>query len=130
MTQMHTRARILYVDDHQDTRLMVMILLGQQGYGVQTASTMHEALEVAQESPYDLFMVDSKLSDGSGTELCQRLKELQPGVPVLYYTGVAYETEKIKALQTCGDEYLKKPVCVADLQETVTKLILRKEARV
>jgi len=39
----HTRARILYVEDHADSRLMMMLLLEQAGYGVMTASTLAEA---------------------------------------------------------------------------------------
>jgi len=90
----HTNACILYVDDHDDTRLMPMLLLEQAGYGVMTAGTLAEGLEKAKEIPFDLFIFDTRLPDGTGMELCQKLHEIQPDTPVLYYTAAAFEHEK------------------------------------
>jgi CheY-like chemotaxis protein len=119
----HTRARILHVDDHQDTRLMIAALLQDRGYGVLTAGSVGEALELAKDIPFDLYILDVRLPDGTGVELCQKLHETRPGIPILYYSAYGDEAEVESALATCGDAYLKKPVCIADLENVVARLL-------
>jgi CheY-like chemotaxis protein len=125
-----TRARILHVDDHQDTRLIIAALLNDLGYGVMTAGSVAEAVSLATEIQYDLFILDVRLPDGTGIELCQQLRQLQPGVPVLYYSAYGEEAEHRAAVDTCGTAYLRKPVCGADMEECVKQLLnehLRKQ---
>jgi len=121
-----TKARILHVDDNQDTRLLMAAVLGDAGYGVMTAGTQAEALQLVREIQFDLFILDIRLEDGTGIELCQKLRELQPEVGVLYYSAYASETEQQKALAVCGDAYLRKPVAIADLEEAVATLLMKR----
>jgi DNA-binding response OmpR family regulator len=121
----HTKARILHVDDHQDTRLLMASVLGHAHYGVMTAGGVTEAVQLAKELPFDLFILDIRLNDGTGVELCQKLRELQSNVPVLYYSAYADEKDQEKALATCGDAYLKKPVSISELEEAVEGLLAK-----
>src|SRR4051812_1766683 len=121
-----TKARILHVDDNQDTRLLMAAVLGDAQYGVMTAGTINEALQLAREIEFDLFILDIRLEDGTGIELCQKLRDLQPRVGVLYYSAYASDTEQQKALAMCGDAYLRKPVGIADLEEAVASLLAKK----
>lgn len=121
----HTKARVLHVDDHQDTRLLMAAVLGDAHYGVMTAGGVTEALQLAKELRFDLFILDIRLTDGTGVELCQKLKEIQPDVPVLYYSAYAGESEQQNALSVCGDAYLRKPVCIADLEDAVAGLLAK-----
>ena len=118
-----TKARILHVDDHQDTRLMMAALLQDCGYGVLTAGSVAEGFELAKEILFDLYILDVRLPDGTGVELCQKLKELHPRTPVLYYSAYGDEAAHQQALETCGDAYLKKPVAIADIQECIARLL-------
>ena len=118
-----TKARILHVDDHQDTRLMMAALLQDCGYGVLTAGSVAEGLELAREINFDLYILDVRLPDGTGVELCQKLRELNSTIPILYYSAYGDQADHESALKTCGDAYLKKPVCIADIQETIAKLL-------
>jgi two-component system, OmpR family, manganese sensing response regulator len=118
-----TKARILHVDDHQDTRLMMAALLQDCGYGVLTAGSVAEGLELAREINFDLYILDVRLPDGTGVELCQKLRELNQKIPILYYSAYGDEADHQSALNICGDAYLKKPVCIADIQETIAKLL-------
>jgi CheY-like chemotaxis protein len=120
-----TKARILHVDDHQDTRLMMAALLNDGGYGVMTAGSVTEALQLAEEIPFDLFILDVRLPDGTGFELCRHLRDLQPTVPVLYYSAYADPAEAETALAECGDAYLRKPVCIADIEDSIAKLLAK-----
>jgi two-component system OmpR family response regulator len=119
----HTKARILHVDDHQDTRLVMAALLQDRGYGVMTAGSVAEALELAKEIHFDLYILDVRLPDGTGVELCQKLRGVCPGIPILYYSAYGDPAEVESALAICGDAYLKKPVCIADIENVVARLL-------
>lgn len=122
-----TKARILHVDDHQDTRLMMAALLQDSGYGVLTAGSVAEGLELAKEILFDLYILDVRLPDGTGVELCQKLRELHPTTPILYYSAYGDEADHQSALDACGDAYLKKPVCIADIQDCIARLLADRE---
>ena len=82
-----------------------------------------EGLELAREINFDLYILDVRLPDGTGVELCQKLRALNSEIPILYYSAYGDEADHQNALQTCGDAYLKKPVCIADIQETIARLL-------
>ena len=107
------KPRILHVDDDPDIRLLISASLHEFGYVVATAGTNAEALELAKQFKFDLCILDVRLPDGSGIELCQKIHQLQPDVPVLYYSAYASDEEQEAALSVCGDAYLKKPVSAA-----------------
>jgi two-component system, NtrC family, response regulator AtoC len=118
-----TKARILHVDDHQDTRLMMAALLQDCGYGVLTAGSVAEGLELAKEIRFDLYILDVRLPDGTGVELCQKLREFDAQVPILYYSAYGDDADHKSALGVCGDAYLKKPVNIAEIQDTIARLL-------
>jgi CheY-like chemotaxis protein len=122
-----SRARILHVDDDPQIRLLMAGSLQEFGYAVVTAGTVKEALQLATGMAFDLFILDVRLPDGTGVELCQLLRRLQPKVPVVYYTGYADEASQKEALSKCGDAYLKKPVSIAEWEKTISELLERKK---
>lgn len=119
------KVRVLHVDDDPDIRLMISASLQEFGYVVATAGSNAEALTLVEELKFDLFILDVRLPDGTGIELCQKIRELQPGVPVLYYSAYASDEEQEAALSVCGDAYLKKPVSMRKLEQTITALLER-----
>src|SRR5437016_3206590 len=120
------KPRILHVDDDPDIRLLISASLREFGYVVATAGTNAEALELAKQLKFNLCILDVKLPDGSGIELCQEIHQLQPGVPALYYSAYASDEEQEAALSVCGDAYLKKPVSAKKLEETMAGLLKSK----
>jgi len=120
------RIRVLHVDDDPDIRLMISASLQEFGYFVATAGSRTEALKLVQEVKFDLFILDVRLADGSGVDLCREIGELQPNIPVLYYSAYASDEEQEAALSVCGDAYLKKPVSMRKLEQTITALLERK----
>ncbi|PYK03079.1 MAG: hypothetical protein DME35_09900 [Verrucomicrobia bacterium] len=117
------KTHVLHVDDDPDIRLLISASLRDFGYVVATAGTKAEALELAKQFKFDLCILDVRLPDGSGIELCQNILDLQPKVPVLYYSAYASDEEQEAALSVCGDAYLKKPVSAAKLEETISGLL-------
>jgi len=103
------KCSVLCVDDHRDTSEMLQMLLSEEDYEVHTAATMQEACNMAAKSQYDLYVLDKRLPDGSGMELCETLQKLTPTVPCIFYTGDAYEMHRRQALEAGAAAFVAKP---------------------
>jgi CheY-like chemotaxis protein len=103
-----TKPRILYVDDHEDTRVVILTWLGVIGYEVRAAEGASEALKMAREERFDLYLLDSRFADVTGKELCERLREFDADTPIIFYSG---ETPaKLKDAMECDAQgYVIKP---------------------
>ncbi len=105
---------------------MLQVLLSDSDYEVKTAGTVEEACRLATRSEFDLYVLDKRLPDGTGLELCQRLNELTPGVPCLFYTGDAYEIHRHEAMQAGATAYVPKPD-IEGLVNAVHKILSENE---
>jgi DNA-binding NtrC family response regulator len=79
------KCRILCVDDHEDTAEMLKLLLSESDYVVHPAHNIEEAMELARTHEFDLYVLDKRLPDGTGMDLCAMLNSLTPGVPCIFY---------------------------------------------
>jgi len=120
------KCRILCVDDHQDTSEMLQLLLSDEDYEVETCGTMEEARQLAESREFDLYVLDKRLPDGTGLELCKTLNLLTPGVPCIFYSGDAYEIHRHEAIQAGAADYVAKPN-LDTLIESVRKLLSERE---
>lgn len=102
---------------------MMAALLAESGYGVLTAGSVAEGLDLAREIRFDLYILDVRLPDGTGVQLCRKLRELRADVPILYYSAYGDEADHQTALAQCGDAYLRKPVSIGELEETIARLL-------
>ena len=122
-----TKCRILYIDDHEDSAEMLRVLLSEdEDYEVVTANSVRAALELIRTETFDLYVLDHRLPDGTGIELCSKLHEETPGVPCIFYTGDAYELHRQQALAAGADDYIPKPN-IEKLIDTVGKLLAERE---
>ena len=121
-----TKCRILYVDDHEDSAEMLKLMLSADDYEVHIAQTLAEALAKAQSNDFDLYVLDKRLPDGSGTDLCRMLNDFSPGVPCIFYTGDAYEMHRQEAFAAGARAYVPKPD-VDELIQTVHRLMSERE---
>ena len=120
------KCRILYVDDHEDSAEMFRLLVSSPDYEVQTAQTIAEAIEHAKSGTFDLYVLDRRLPDGSGMDLCTMLTALTPGVPCIFYSGDAYEIHRQEAMIAGATAYVPKPDVDA-LIDVVHKLLSERE---
>jgi len=97
------------VDDHRDTSEMLELLLSEENYEVETAGTMEEACKLAAKRHFDLFVLDRRLPDATGLQLCEMLNKISPGVPCIFYTGDAYEIHRQEAIAAGAAAYVAKP---------------------
>ena len=123
------KGHILYVEDHEDTRELVVLVLHQQNYDVTTSESIEDAVELASESKYDLYLLDSWLPDGSGLDLCRRIREFDTRTPILFYSAAAFEVDRELALRCGAQGYLVKPTLNSDLCDLVSVLIEGATAR-
>jgi DNA-binding response OmpR family regulator len=114
---------ILYVEDDQDTRDLVTCVLTMNNYRIVAAEDCDEALMLARSSQFDLYLIDNWMVGCSGIDLCKKLREFNPGTPILFYSGAAYESDKQQAFSAGAQAYLVKPVDNDELIERVTRLI-------
>lgn len=116
--------QILYIEDHEDTRELVILLLADSNYRVTTTSSSKEALKLAHQQHFDLYLLDSWLPEGSGIELCKQLREFDQETPVMFLSAAAYETDKQAAMDSGAQRYLVKPDDLQRLPLEVDALIL------
>ena len=103
------KCRILYVDDHEDTGEMLRLVLADSDYEVRSARSVDQALEMASQFEFDLYVVDKRLPDGSGLELVKALNKLTPGIPSIVYTGDVYEVHREQAMAAGAHAFVCKP---------------------
>ena len=120
------RCRVLIIDDHEDTSEMLKLLLGEEDYEVKIAVTVKEALHLATNEKFDLYVLDKHLPDGSGLELCAKLNEITPKVPCIVYSGDAYDIHRVEAMAAGADAYVAKPD-IDGLIDKVNKLLADNE---
>jgi CheY-like chemotaxis protein len=121
MTLYH--GRILYVEDHEDTREMVAVMMRMWGYRMTVASTLAEGLRLAREGSYDLYLFDGKLPDGSGVELCKQVREFDNQTPIIFYSASAFDVNKEQATAAGAQGYLPKPADPVELELMVADWI-------
>ena len=116
-------ARLLCVDDHSDTREMLMVLFRANGYDAVTAGTFAKALELARGGGFDAVILDSRLSDGSGVDLCKMVRAFDAEMPILFYSAAAYSEDAEAAFSAGANAYVTKPSDPKELVETVARVI-------
>lgn len=122
---MHSKPtpRVLYIEDHDDTRELVTLVLEQRSYEVVTGSTIASAVALAESQEFDLYLLDSWLPDGSGLDLCRQIREFDKATPILFYSAAAYEIDRAEAIKSGAQAYLIKPTQPSELCNLVTSLI-------
>jgi len=116
--------KVLIVDDEPKILNVVSAYLEKEGYQVFTASNGKEALELAERKSPDLIILDLRLPDIAGEEVCQRIRQKRD-TPILMLTAKVEEEDKIRGLAIGADDYLTKPFSPRELVARV-KAILRR----
>ena len=116
-------ARILLVEDHEDTRTTLRRLLSRRGHSVLVASTVEEALSIAAREPVDLLVSDIGLPDGSGLDLMRSMRELYPSIKAIALSGFGLEEDVCQSVRAGFAEHLTKPVNLQQLEDAIARLV-------
>ena len=117
------KGRILCTEDDVDTRELIDFVLTQYGYEVVCSASNVQAIDLAKTQNFDLYLVDNWMPGLSGTELTEKLRQLDIKTPVLFYSGAASETDREAARVSGAQGYLAKPANGDKLVAEVTRLI-------
>jgi CheY-like chemotaxis protein len=115
------KRRILVVEDHGDTLRSMKLLLRRLGYEVLAAENMTDALQIAEEQPFDILLSDIGLPDGSGLELLKRIR-LMREVPALAISGFGMDEDVERSREAGFSYHLTKPVSIDRLQAAIAQL--------
>lgn len=116
---------ILVVDDEQDIRRIIRILLESSGYQVAEAPNGLAAVEYIRQQPnVDLVLMDIMMPGLNGIEASRAIRE-RCSAPILFLTAKTQERDKLEAYQAGGDDYLAKPFSHAELMMKMESLLRR-----
>ena len=121
------QTRILVVDDEASITEFVGYALRKEGYLADVVDNGEQALAMAREKPYDLFVLDIMLPGIDGYELCRRIRSIS-AAPVLFLSARDTELDKVVGLEIGGDDYLAKPFGVREFIARVRALLRRASA--
>lgn len=110
-----SKERILIVEDDEDIREGVRILLESEGYMVDEAGDGRKGLQTLQDDT-DLVILDIMMPGMSGLRTCEEIRKVS-NVPVLFLTAKVQESDKLIGLMAGGDDYLTKPFSYASFLE-------------
>jgi DNA-binding response OmpR family regulator len=113
---------ILLVEDDPTLRLAMTKTLRSEGFRVEVARTGREGLDAAMAHRPDLVM----LPEMNGFEVCEKLREQDPDVPILMVTAKGEEYDKVRGLRSGADDYIVKPFGVAELCARIDAALRRR----
>jgi CheY-like chemotaxis protein len=115
------RPRLLYVDDDRDSCEMLGMLLDLSRIETKAVASGKEALHLMQRERFDLCLLDVWLPDLDGFELCQRMRRIDPHMPIVFFSGAAYIEDHYRGLAAGATAYVSKPD-VEVLLQTIEQL--------
>ena len=99
---------ILVVDDNPEIREIIQVLLGGEGYLVETAGNGVKALEMLSQREYDLIILDIMMPGLDGYQTCRKMRE-ESNAPILFLSARTKDSDKTLGFSSGGDDYLAKP---------------------
>src|SRR5690606_4405250 len=121
---------VLVVEDDPDTRELVAGLLKNRRYEVVTAADAAQAAAVVRETDVAAILTDIDLGRGdSGLELCQRVAEIQPDLPVIVITGSGNLGTAVAAIRAGAYDFNSKPIASEALLIAVERAVGHRRLR-
>ena len=117
--------RILIVEDEKKLIDILQRSLKSEGYTVDGVGTAADGLDYIKAYHYDLIILDLQLPDGTGTGLLKQLREMGHTMPALILTARGDLDSKVENFQAGADDYVIKPVAMAELSIRVQALLRR-----
>lgn len=116
--------QILLIEDDLSLINGLSFAIQKQGYTITIARTSAETDALWEEGKYDLLILDVSLPDGSGFDICRKIRKTSK-VPILFLTAADEETDIIMGLDIGGDDYITKPFKLAVLMSRINALLRR-----
>jgi len=117
--------RILVVDDEPKICEFLGVLLGREGYTVDSALDGASALERLRGNAYDLVISDLKMPAMDGFELARRIREMDESLPFIVMTGFATLGTAVEAMRQGVDDYITKPFKLEEMRKVVSRVLAK-----
>ena len=122
-----SQEKILVVEDHSEILAALAEYFQEEGFDVNPVATGDAALKVFYQYQPDLVFLDVLLPGLSGFEICERIRELSD-VPVIMYSALGSEAEKVKAFDKGADDYIVKGTGMGEVMARIAAVMRRSNA--
>ena len=119
--------KILFVEDDKIIASGLCYSLTQEGYEVTHCLNTTEAEAAVSNSSFDMAILDVNLPDGSGYDICKKIKE-KKDVPVIFLTAIDDEVNVVMGLDMGADDYITKPFRIRELLSRIKSITRRTES--
>jgi DNA-binding response OmpR family regulator len=120
------KKRVLCIEDHPEMIELIRLILGRQGFEVVGAGGGREGLQVLQENPIDLVLLDLMMPDMDGWEVYRQIRanhQLKE-IPVIAVTAKAQGVDRVLGLHIAGmDDFITKPFGPRELINSVERVL-------
>lgn len=118
--------KILLLEDDVSLIDGLLYSLKKNGFSVEVARTVCEAFKYLKEiNRYDLLILDVTLPDGTGFEVCEKVRKQNQQIPIIFLTASDEEVSIIRGLDCGGDDYITKPFKLGELCSRIRALLRR-----
>jgi two-component system response regulator RegX3 len=117
---------IFFIEDDLSLISGLSYVIKKQGYEIDIARTSLEAETLWINGKYDLVILDVSLPDGSGYDLCKKIRKTSK-IPIIFLTAADEETDIIMGLDIGGDDYITKPFKLAVFLSRINALLRRSD---
>src|SRR2546423_4592236 len=117
--------RILVIDDDENLRDTIGLMLEQEGFQAILASDGATGLQQALTAKPDLMLVDLRLPGLSGTEVCKQVRAAGMRTPLIVLSAIGDELDKVLLLEMGADDYVVKPFGTRELLARIRALLRR-----
>jgi len=121
---MGIKMKILIVEDDTTIASGISYSLEQEQYEVTAVTNVADAMKYIHDQSYELFLLDLSLPDGSGYDICRKVKALRD-VPVIFLTACDEEVNIVMGLDMGADDYITKPFRVRELLSRINSVLRR-----
>jgi DNA-binding NtrC family response regulator len=111
--------KVLLVDDEEEFVETLAERMRSRGMEVATSNSGRDALELVEDEPYDVVVLDLQMPGMDGIEVLERIKRRQPDIQVVLLTGHATVEKGVEAIKRGALEFLEKPIDISTLSEVI-----------
>ena len=123
--------KILVIEDEPDIRRNLEYNLGREGFKASSVGSLDEANEKLKSKKFDLILLDLMLPDGSGLDLCKKIKSNSEteATPIIILTAKDDEVDKVVGFELGADDYVTKPFSVRELILRIKAILKRSDTK-
>ena len=123
--------KILIIEDEPDIRRNLEYNLGREGFNASSVGSLDEANEKLKSKKFDLILLDLMLPDGSGLDLCKKIKSNSEteATPIIILTAKDDEVDKVVGFELGADDYVTKPFSVRELILRIKAILKRSDTK-